>query len=171
MAMTEEGSRQHDVTVVIPAYKAEATIRRAVDSVLAQPGVNPRVVVVVDGKLDRTAELVSDYPRERVAVIEHPTNLGAAVSRNDGLAAAEVGADEVGAGEAVGSCGDRDPPQAASEPANASAAKALTYCRSRIGSTSSDSVSARTVVVDSDGSVVTPVQRRPGVGGLSPDVA
>lgn len=75
-----------DITVVIPAYRAETTIRRTVDSVLSQMGVSARIVVVIDGKLDRTAERLSDYSNERVGWIEHPVNLGAAISRNDGLA-------------------------------------------------------------------------------------
>jgi glycosyltransferase involved in cell wall biosynthesis len=77
-----------DITVVIPAYRAEATIRRTLDSVLSQTGVSLRVVVVIDGRLDRTAELLASYPKDRVSWIEHPTNLGAAISRNDGLAEA-----------------------------------------------------------------------------------
>jgi len=77
---------RNDITVVIPAYRAETTIRRTVDSVLSQTGVSLRVVVVVDGRLDQTAEVLAHYPNDRVSWIEHPTNLGAAISRNDGLA-------------------------------------------------------------------------------------
>ncbi|MDP8913835.1 MAG: glycosyltransferase family 2 protein [Pseudomonadota bacterium] len=74
------------ISVVIPAYRAEATIRRAIDSVLAQPEVNVRIIVVVDGIFDRTAELIADYSSEQVVVHSHDINKGAAVSRNDGLA-------------------------------------------------------------------------------------
>jgi glycosyltransferase involved in cell wall biosynthesis len=73
------------ISVVIPAYRAEATIRRAIDSVLAQPDVNVRIIVVVDGLFDRTAEVIADYPSDRVVVHRHEINKGAAVSRNDGL--------------------------------------------------------------------------------------
>ena len=76
------------VTVVIPAYKAEATIRRAVDSVLAQPGVDARAIVVVDGVFDRTAEQCAHYDKSRVTVIVNAENRGTQVSRNRGLAAA-----------------------------------------------------------------------------------
>lgn len=77
------------VSVVIPAYKAEATIRRAVDSVLAQEGVETRVIVVIDGLIDGTKQALEGYDPERVSVIVNPQNLGAQVSRNKGLAAAE----------------------------------------------------------------------------------
>ena len=81
-------SQTFDVSVVIPAYRAERTIRRAIDSALAQQAVSVRVIVVIDGTFDRTAEVIADYPAERVAVLVHDTNKGAAISRNDGLAAA-----------------------------------------------------------------------------------
>lgn len=74
------------ISVVIPAYRAEATIRRAIDSVLAQPDVNVRIIVVVDGIFDRTSEVIADYPADQVVVHRHEVNKGAAVSRNDGLA-------------------------------------------------------------------------------------
>lgn len=79
--------QQPRVTVVIPAYKAERTIRRAVDSVLAQPGVEVRVIVVVDGRLDATAERLDSYDA-RVTVLVNEQNRGAQVSRNRGLAEA-----------------------------------------------------------------------------------
>ena len=77
------------VTVVIPAYKAEATIRRAVDSVLAQPGVEADVVAVVDGRFDRTAELLAAYDPARVRTLVNETNRGPTFTRNRGLAAAK----------------------------------------------------------------------------------
>jgi glycosyltransferase involved in cell wall biosynthesis len=77
------------VTVVIPAYKTQATIRRAVDSALAQQGVEVDTIVVVDGRLDRTAELLERYDSERVTVILNEENQGSQVSRNKGLARAE----------------------------------------------------------------------------------
>jgi len=77
------------VTVVVPAYRAEATIRRAVDSVLAQQGVDVRAVVVVDGRLDRTVEQLEGYDPDRVQVLVNENNRGSQVSRNRGLAAAD----------------------------------------------------------------------------------
>lgn len=77
------------VTVVIPAYKAEATIRRAVDSVLAQAGVEVDVVAVVDGVFDRTPELLAAYDPSRVRTLVNERNLGPTFARNRGLGAAE----------------------------------------------------------------------------------
>lgn len=77
------------VTVVIPAYKAAATIRRAVDSVLAQEGVDARVIVVIDGILDETPHRLEGYGRDRVTVVARPENRGSQFSRNEGLALCE----------------------------------------------------------------------------------
>lgn len=79
--------QQPRVTVVIPAYKAERTIRRAVDSALAQPGVAVRVIVVVDGRLDGTVERLAGYD-SRVTVRVNEQNRGAPFARNRGLAEA-----------------------------------------------------------------------------------
>ncbi|WP_162806561.1 glycosyltransferase family 2 protein [Sphingosinicella terrae] len=82
------GGGDRTVSVVIPAYKAASTIRRAVDSVLEQPGVEASVIVVIDGLLDETADRLRDYDPARVQVIAREENRGAQVSRNEGLAAA-----------------------------------------------------------------------------------
>jgi len=73
------------VTVVIPAYKAERTIRRAVDSVLGQEGCAARAVVVVDGDLDGTARLLEAYEPDRVRTLINFTNRGVQETRNRGL--------------------------------------------------------------------------------------
>ena len=71
----------NDVTVVIPMYNAAATIRRALDSVLAQTTPPARIVVVDDCSTDDSAEVVRGaYPTE-VEVVATPTNGGIAVAR------------------------------------------------------------------------------------------
>jgi glycosyltransferase involved in cell wall biosynthesis len=74
-----------DIGVVIPAYKAEAFIARAIASVQEQPYARPEVIVVVDGVYDRTTEAVGRFPCVKVLVNE--TNRGAPATRNRGLAA------------------------------------------------------------------------------------
>ncbi len=75
-----------DLSVVIPAYRAEAFIGRAIRSVLDQPDVKPEIIVVVDGVFDRTPEIAATFPRTTVLVNEN--NRGAPAARNRGLAAA-----------------------------------------------------------------------------------
>ena len=74
------------VTVVIPAYRTEGTIARAIKSVQAQPGVVYEIIVVVDANVDRTAEIAASF--EQVCVLVNRTNQGAPAARNRGLFAA-----------------------------------------------------------------------------------
>lgn len=78
------------VTVVIPAYRCEATIRLAVDSVLAQQGCETKAIVVVDGDLDGTATIVRSYGGDRVKLLVNEGQMGGQFSRNRGLDAVDT---------------------------------------------------------------------------------
>lgn len=69
------------ISVVIAAYNAERTIRRALQSVRAQTFPPREVVVVDDGSSDRTAEIAAE---EGAVVLRRP-NGGQAAARNDGI--------------------------------------------------------------------------------------
>lgn len=76
-----------DVSVLIAAWQAEATLQRAVDSVLAQRGCTVEVIVVDDASLDGTralAERLADAD-PRVRAVSQPVNGGPSVARNRGL--------------------------------------------------------------------------------------
>ena len=51
------------VDIVIPALNAEKVLPRTLDSVVAQTCESWRCVVVDDGSVDATAEIVGDYAR------------------------------------------------------------------------------------------------------------
>ena len=76
-----------DVSVIIPAWRAEDTIERAVRSGLAQDGVSVEVIVVddasPDGTLARAQSLAEEDPRVRV--ISQAQNAGPAAARNRAL--------------------------------------------------------------------------------------
>jgi glycosyltransferase involved in cell wall biosynthesis len=78
------------VSVIIPAYNAEAFLARAIRSVEAQSFRNFEVVVVDDGSTDGTAEVARGF--DSVRCIGQP-HLGPAAARNRGLA--EAGGDLV----------------------------------------------------------------------------
>lgn len=83
------------VAVVIPAYRAESTLR---DVVAAVPATVESIVVVCDGGRDRTADVASEIARDdpRVLVVVHPVNRGVgAATRTGYLRALEIGADIV----------------------------------------------------------------------------
>jgi len=73
------------LSVIIPAYNREETIRCTIDSVLST-GLDPlEIVVVDDGSTDRTADVVREFG-SRVRYL-FQTNSGPAIARNTGFAA------------------------------------------------------------------------------------
>lgn len=73
------------VSVIIPAYQAEAFLDEAIASVLAQDVRPLEVIVVDDGSTDRTFEVARAYRNVRTLRQE---NRGIAAARNAGLAVA-----------------------------------------------------------------------------------
>jgi glycosyltransferase involved in cell wall biosynthesis len=71
------------VSVVIPAYRAAHTIRRAVDSVLAQSQPADEIIIVDDGSPDDIAGAVRPYG-DQVKYLQKP-NGGAGSARNAGI--------------------------------------------------------------------------------------
>ena len=79
------------VTVIIPCYRCASTIRRAIQSVIAQTQQPAEVILVDDASGDETLamlrELEQQYP-DWIKVIALAKNQGAASARNAGWAAA-----------------------------------------------------------------------------------
>ncbi|MGH9142216.1 MAG: bifunctional glycosyltransferase/CDP-glycerol:glycerophosphate glycerophosphotransferase [Vicinamibacterales bacterium] len=77
------------VSVIMPAYNAEAYLGRAVQSVLHQSFADLELLVVDDGSSDRTAEIARGFAvgDARVRVLEQP-NAGPGPARNAGFRAA-----------------------------------------------------------------------------------
>ncbi len=79
------------VSVVIPAYNAEATIGRALNSIAGQTQLPAEIIVVDDGSADATAEtaraLQPEFEPARLVVVTQP-NAGAGAARNRAIAEA-----------------------------------------------------------------------------------
>jgi len=79
------------VSIVIPAYNRAAVIGAAIESVLSQahPGVGGtgETIIVDDGSTDDLAGALRCF-KEKVRLIRHDRNQGAAAARNTGIAAA-----------------------------------------------------------------------------------
>ncbi len=75
------------VGVVVPCYRYGHLLRESVGSVLDQPGVDVRVLIIDDASpddsADRARELAAEDPRVDVAV--HPDNRGHIRTYNEGL--------------------------------------------------------------------------------------
>ena len=76
------------VSIVMPAYKAEEYVGEAIDSVLEQTFPDWELIIVDDCSADKTADIAYQYAETepRIIVIENDTNLGAAGTRNKGIA-------------------------------------------------------------------------------------
>lgn len=82
-------SNQPLISIVIPAFNAEQTIRESIESVLAGTYPNFEIIVVDDGSADRTAELAMHYQRAEERVQLHRRrNGGISAAFNSGLALA-----------------------------------------------------------------------------------
>lgn len=77
------------VSVVMPVYNAEATMRRSIDSVLQQSHANLELILVNDGSRDGSPAIMDEYTaRDPRVVAIHQANGGVAAARNRGLQAA-----------------------------------------------------------------------------------
>ncbi len=71
------------ISVIIPVYNGEKTIRETIESVLNQTFRDFELIILNDGSQDSTLEVVSSIQDSRLKVFSHP-NAGLAASRNRG---------------------------------------------------------------------------------------
>ena len=74
------------VSVIIPAYNHEEFIAETISSVLLQEWENLEIIVVDDASTDLTLQRARSFTSDVVKVISLPTNKGAGVAYNIGLA-------------------------------------------------------------------------------------
>ncbi len=78
-----------NVSVIIPVYKVEKYITKAIESILSQTYKNFELILVDDGSPDKSGEICDYYASKdnRVNVI-HTANMGVANARNIGISKA-----------------------------------------------------------------------------------
>ena len=74
------------VSVIVPVYNAENTLRACVDSVLAQTAADFELILIDDGSRDASGLICDAYAEqdERIRVI-HQKNAGVSAARNAGM--------------------------------------------------------------------------------------
>jgi len=72
------------VSVIIPAYNAEANLGACIESVIAQTWKNLEIIIVDDGSRDASLKVAQSYSADNIEVISQK-NAGASVARNTGL--------------------------------------------------------------------------------------
>ena len=77
---------QPKISVIVPVYNAEKTLRRCVDSILAQTFEDFELILINDGSKDQSGDICDEYAAKdsRVKTI-HKTNGGVSSARNAGL--------------------------------------------------------------------------------------
>ena len=76
------------ISVVIPAYNAEKTIKETIESVLEQTWTDLEIIVINDGSTDSTLEIVNGMDAPQLKVFSY-ANGGVSASRNRGIALAK----------------------------------------------------------------------------------
>lgn len=79
---------QYDISVVIPVYNREKTIKRCIDSIVNQTYPVFEIIVVDDGSIDRTLDIVQEEYGNIVTIIRQK-HKGAQAARNAGIRAAK----------------------------------------------------------------------------------
>lgn len=73
------------VSVILPTYNRAAVVAKAIDSVLKQTYQAFEIIIVDDGSIDKTEDIVNSYKDERIIYIKHKRNKGAGAARNTGI--------------------------------------------------------------------------------------
>lgn len=81
-------STDEKISIIVPTYKRAHLIGRSISSILAQTYKNYEIIVVNDGPVDGTEEVVKAFHDERIIFIQHSSNKGISTARNTGVQAA-----------------------------------------------------------------------------------
>lgn len=79
------------VSVIVPAYNAEKTVGKTLDSLLNQTLKNIEILVVDDGSKDATRQVITEYTKKdsRIHLLPKDVNEGLSAARNTGAAHAQ----------------------------------------------------------------------------------
>ena len=74
------------ISVIVPVYNAESTLKKCIDSILVQDFTDFEVILIDDGSQDESLQICEDFAKKdnRVIVV-HKENGGVSSARNYGL--------------------------------------------------------------------------------------
>lgn len=75
------------VSIIMPAYNAEKTLAKAIDSILVQTLEDIELIIINDGSKDETLAIAKKYAEKdsRVRIINKEINEGLSAARNSGI--------------------------------------------------------------------------------------
>lgn len=72
------------ISVIMPVYNGEQFIRESIDSILNQTYRNFEFIIVNDGSVDSTKQIIGSYDDKRIVLLDLPANQGVSNARNAG---------------------------------------------------------------------------------------
>ncbi|OKH14938.1 glycosyl transferase family 2 [Fischerella major NIES-592] len=82
---TNNFSQEPLVSVVIPTYNRADLIKHTLNSAIRQSYKNLEIIIIDDGSVDNTEEVVKAIDDSRIRYIRLPNNSGGSVARNTGI--------------------------------------------------------------------------------------
>ena len=81
-----------EVSIVMSCYNSERTLASAVESILNQTFANFEFIIIDDGSIDGTKEMLRSFEQQdnRILFIENDENIGLAASLNKGIVSASA---------------------------------------------------------------------------------
>lgn len=73
------------LSIILPAYNAQAYIAETIQSVLAQDFTDFELLIIDDGSQDNTAEVIRNFSDSRIIYIKNEQNLGLIRTLNKGI--------------------------------------------------------------------------------------
>ncbi len=70
------------ISVLMPVYNAENFLRKAIDSILGQTYTDFEFLIINDGSIDQSRNIIDSYNDERIKIIENEKNRGLIFSLN-----------------------------------------------------------------------------------------
>ena len=78
--------KQMKISIIIPVYNAEKTLKKCVDSCLCQSVADLEIILVDDGSVDKSAAICDEYAYKNSKIKSfHQKNSGVSVARNNGI--------------------------------------------------------------------------------------
>ena len=77
------------LSVVVTAYNKQNTLEKCINSILNSTFKDFELIIVEDKSTDNTIEVIEKFTDSRIKVIKHEVNLGAGLSRRDGIKASK----------------------------------------------------------------------------------
>lgn len=76
---------EYEISVIVPIYNAEKTIKKCVDSILEQSMDSVQVILVDDGSVDNSKTIIKEYDSNTNVIIINQKNAGVSAARNRGI--------------------------------------------------------------------------------------